>query len=139
MGVERHGSPLGVYVSSAKPSEHRVAEPALAEIRVPRSGRGRPRSKPLRVVADRGYDSDPLRRRLQRRGIDLIAPYRCNSILRRYEDKRKLRRYRKRWKIERSIAWIQNFRRLYVRYDRILTVYLAWVYCACLIIALSNL
>ena len=69
------------------------------------------------MVADRGYDSDPMRLRLRRRGIDLIAPYRCNSILRQYEDKRKLRRYRKRWKIERSIAWVQNFRRVYVRYD----------------------
>ena len=91
------------------------------------------------MVADRGYDSDPMRLRFRRRGIDLIAPYRCNSILRQYEDKRKLRRYRKRWKIERSIAWVQNFRRVYVRYDRILTVYLGFVYCACLLIALKHL
>ncbi|PYV96042.1 MAG: DDE transposase, partial [Acidobacteria bacterium] len=47
--------------------------------------------------------------------------------------------YRKRWKIERSIAWVQNFRRVYVRYDRILTVYLGFVYCACLLIALTHL
>ena len=67
------------------------------------------------------------------------CPYRCNSVLRQYEDKRKLRRYRKRWKIERSIAWVQNFRRVYVRYDRILTVYLGFVYCACLLIALTHL
>ena len=60
-------------------------------------------------------------------------------MLRQYEDKRKLRRYRKRWKIERSIAWVQNFRRVYVRYDRILTVYLGLVYCACLLIALTHL
>ncbi len=56
-----------------------------------------------------------------------------------WEDKRKLRRYRKRWKIERSIAWVQNFRRVYVRYDRILTVYLGFVYCACLLITLRHL
>lgn len=139
LAVEKHGTPLGVYVCSAKPSEHHVAAPVLAEIKVPRVGRGRPRSKPRRVIADKGYDSDPLRQRMRRRGIDWIAPYRCNSVLRRYEDRRKLRRYRKRWKIERSIAWIQNFRRVYVRYDRILAVYLGFVYCACLLIALRHL
>jgi transposase len=139
LAVERHGTPLGVYVCSAKPSEHHVAEPVLAAIKVPRDGRGRPRSKPRRVIADKGYDSDPLRQRMQRRGIDWIAPYRSNSVLRRYQDKRKLRRYRKRWKIERSIAWMQNFRRVYVRYDRILTVYLGFVYCACLLITLRHL
>jgi len=111
----------------------------LAAIKVPRCGRGRPRSKPRRVIADKGYDSDPLRQRMQRRGIDWIAPYRCNSVLSRYEDKRKLRRYRKRWKIERSIAWMQNSRRVYVRYGRILTVYLGFVYCACLLITLRHL
>jgi transposase len=139
MVVERHGTPLAVLVCSAKPSEHRVAEPALAKISVPRPGRGRPRSRPRCIVADKGYDNDPMRRRLKQRGMELIAPYRCNSVLRRYEDRRKLRRYRKRWKIERSIAWIQNFRRVYVRYDRILTVYLGFVYCACLLIALRHL
>lgn len=139
LAVERHGTPLGVYVCSAQPSEHRVAEAVLAEIQVPRPGRGRPRSKPRRVVADKGYDSDPLRQRMRKRGIDWIAPYRANSRLRRYQDKRKLRRYRQRWKIERSIAWVQNFRRVYVRYDRIFTVYLGFVYCACLLIALRHL
>lgn len=92
--------PLGVDVCLAKPSEHHVAEPVLAAIKVPRCGRGRPRSRPRRVIADKGYDSNPLRQRMQQRRIDWIAPYRSNSVLHRYEDKRKLPRYRKRWKIE---------------------------------------
>jgi transposase len=56
------------------------------------------------VIADRGYDSDPLRLRMKQRGTELIAPYRSNVRNRRFEDKRKLRRYRKRWKIERTNA-----------------------------------
>jgi hypothetical protein len=44
----------------------------------------------------REYDSDPLRERLKKRGTELIAPYRSNNRHRRFEDKRKLRRYRKR-------------------------------------------
>jgi transposase len=133
------GIPLGVQLASAKPSEHKLAESTLAQVRVPRAGRGRPRNKPLRVVADRGYDSDPMRRRLKRRGIELIVPYRRNSVLRRYQDGRKLRRYRRRWKIERTIAWLQNFRRVLVRHDRIFAVYCGFVHLACLMITLRYL
>lgn len=137
--VDGKGLPLGVQLASAKPSEHKLAESTLAQVRVPRPGRGRPRMKPLRVVADRGYDSDPMRQRLKKRGIDLIVPYRRNSVLRRYDDGRKLRRYRRRWKVERAIAWLQNFRRVQVRYDRIFTVYQGFVHLACLMIVLRHL
>jgi len=136
--VERHGTPLGVYGTSAKPSEHRVAEPAWATIRVPRAVAG---VRAANHVAWSRIGATTA----TRCGCDSVVaarpdcPYRCNSVLRQYEDKRKLRRYRKRWKIERSIAWVQNFRRVYVRYDRILTVYLGFVYCACLLIALRHL
>jgi transposase len=106
---------------------------------VPRSGRGRPRSRLRRVIADRGYYSDPLRLRLKRRGTELIAPYRSNNRHRRFEDKRKLRRYCKRWKIERTNAWLQNFRRIQVRYDRILAVFQGFFHCACLLITLRHL
>ena len=72
--------------------------------KVPRCGRGRPRSRLRRVNADRGYDSGPVRQRLKKRGTELIAPYRSNNRHRRFEDRRKLRRYRERWKIERTNA-----------------------------------
>ena len=68
-----------------------------------------PRQKPERVIADAGYDSDPLRQRLRARGIELIAPYRKNNRKRRYEDGRKLRRYRRRWIVERTNAWLGQF------------------------------
>jgi len=80
-----------------------------------------------------------MRRRLRKRGIDLIVPYRANSVLRRYQDLRKLRRYRKRWKIERTISWLQNFRRVLVRHDRILSVYSGFVHLACLIVTMRYL
>jgi transposase len=92
-----------------------------------------------RVIADRGYDSDPLRRRMMERGTELIAPYRSNVRNRRFEDKRKLRRYRRRWKIERTNAWLQNFRRIQVRYDRILSIFQGFFHFACLFITLRHL
>jgi transposase len=99
----------------------------------------RPRSRLKRIIAGRGYDSDALRSRFRRRRTELIVPYRKYIRNRRFEDKRKLRRNRKRWKIERTNAWLQNFRRIQLRYDRILTVFQGSFHCACLIIALGHL
>src|SRR3970040_950445 len=84
--VDGEGIPLGVLLASATPHEVTLAEPTLATVRVPRRGRGRPRMRPQRIIADRGYDGDPLRRRLRRRGIELIAPYRRNKRKRPYQD-----------------------------------------------------
>ena len=111
----------------------------LAQVRVPRPGRGRPKSKPQRLIADRAYDSDPLRSQLQARGIELICPHRGKRRKPPTQDGRALRRYRKRWKIERTFAWLGNFRRLVVRYDRSLLMYNAFFHVACLIIALRHL
>ena len=105
--VDGQGLPLGVRLESASTGEARLAEATLAEVRVPRR-KGRPRQKPKRVIADRAYDSDPLRERLKKRGIDLIVPYRKNSRHRRYEDGRKLRRYKRRWIIERTNALVRS-------------------------------
>ena len=73
--VDGGGLPLGVRLESASPGDVTLAQATLAQVKVPRQ-KGRPRQKPKRVIADRAYDSDPLRERLARRGIDLIVPYR---------------------------------------------------------------
>jgi transposase len=135
--ADGEGVPLGVRLESASPSEVTLAEATLAEVRVPRP-KGRPRQKPERVIADRGYDSDPLRERLQQRGIELIAPYRSNNKERRYEDGRKLRRYKRRWIVERTNAWLGQFRRLLVRHEHLLSTYYAFFYLACLWITLRR-
>ena len=137
--VDGRGVPLGIRLYSASPSEVRLAEETLRAIRVGRRHRGgHPRQKPARVIADKGYDSDALRERLRRRGMTLIAPYRSNRCRTAPQDGRVLRRYKKRWIVERSIAWLGNFRRLVVRYDRSLTVYQAFVHVACLMIVLRR-
>ena len=80
--ADGEGAPLGVRLESASPSEVTLAEATLAEVRVPQR-KGCPRQKPERVIAGRGYDSDPLRERLKKRGIGQIAPYRKNNQERR--------------------------------------------------------
>jgi len=90
------------------------------------------------VIGDKGYDSDALRGRLRHRGIVLIAPHRSNRHRTPPQDGRVLRRYKKRWIVERSIAWLGNFRRLVVRYDRSLTIYQAFIHIACFMIVLRR-
>ena len=137
--VDGQGIPLGDHLYSASPAEVRLAEETLASIRVGRRHHaGRPRQKPVRVIADKAYDSDPLRKRLQRRGIELICPHKKNRVRPATQDGRALRRYRHRWIVERTIGWLGNFRRLVVRYDRSLQIYRAFFHIACFMIVLRR-
>jgi transposase len=118
--VDDRGLPLGNYLHSASPAEVKLAEATLATIRVGRRHHaGRPRQKPVRVIADKAYESDPLRKRLRQRSIELIVPHCSNRKKPATQDGPALRRYRRRWIVERTIGWLGNFRRLVVRYDRI--------------------
>jgi transposase len=78
------------------------------------------------MIADTAYDSDPSRQRLKKRGIELIAPCRENNRHRRYEDGRKLRRYKRRWIAEPTNSWLGQFRRLLVRHEHLLSTYRAF-------------
>ena len=93
---------------------------------------------PDRITADRGDDARHLWEARKARGIDLIAPH-LRTRTNRYQDGRKLRRYRRRWIVERTNAWLFNFRRLVVRYGRKLEVFRAFIQLACAVIALRRL
>lgn len=116
----------------------KLIETALANVAVPRKGPGRPKTRPKRLIYDRAGDSDPLRDRLAKRGVDLICPHRYNRSKPRRQDGRKLRRYRRRWKVERTFAWLGNFRRLLVRHERDIRIYSAFFHLACIIITLRQ-
>jgi transposase len=75
---------------------------------------------------------------LKKLGIELIAPHKANRKRAKRQDGRKLRRYKRRWKIERLFAWLQNFRRIVVRYEYYADNYLGFVQLACIIILLRN-
>jgi transposase len=136
--VDGQGIPIGSTLASASPAEVKLAEQTLDAVSVPRNGRGRPKKRPERLIADKAYDSDPLRKRLKELKIDLISPHRSNRKKAKTQDGRKLRRYRKRWKVERTFAWLSNFRRLAVRYERLITVYSGFFHLACLMIVLRR-
>jgi transposase len=136
--VDGQGIPLGSTLASASPAEVKLAEQTLNAINVPRKGKGRPKKRPARLIADKGYDSDPFRKRLKNLKIELIAPHRRNRKKPKTQDGRKLRRYKRRWKVERTFAWIGNFRRLVVRYEHKITMYQAFFHLACLMITLNR-
>ena len=95
--------------------------------------------QPERLVLDKAFDSDKFRDRIAARGTEPIIPYRDNAVNRPYEDGRKLRRYKRRWVVERLFAWLGNFRRLVVRYERQARMYQAFVHVAFVLIAARQL
>lgn len=120
------GFPVALSVGSASPHEVGLVEETLEKRLVD--------EKPERLIGDRAYDSDPLDEKLATRGIQMIAPHKRNRKKPKTQDGRVLRRYRRRWKVERLFAWLQNYRRILVRYDRFLENYLAFVHLACIVI-----
>ena len=104
------GFPVAAHVESASPHEVKLVEATIDS--------GFTQYAPDRLIGDKAHDSDGLDiQLLEDRKIELIAPHKQNRKKAPTQDKRKLRRYRRRWKVERLFAWMQNFRRLVVRYE----------------------
>jgi transposase len=131
--VDGQGVPLGVRLVEASPAEVTLVDYTLSSLS------GRMRKQILRLIADRAYDSDALRGHLRDEGIDLICPHRNGRKKKATQDGRKLRRYRRRWKVERTFAWLGNYRRLVVRYDYNPQIYEAFFHLACILITLRHL
>jgi transposase len=90
------------------------------------------------VIGDKAYDSDALDAELDAIGVEMIAPHsrRRNQAT---QDARKLRRYRRRWKIERLFSWLLRFRRIVTRYEEKAENFLGFLHLACLSIYLRQL
>ena len=86
---------------------------------------------PERLIGDRAYDSDPLDKKLREKEVEMIAPHRKNRKKKKTQDGRKLRRYKRRWKVERFFAWLFNFRSSLVRHEYKAENYLAFLLLAC--------
>src|SRR5207245_2260252 len=95
-------------------------------------------SATARLIGDRAYDSDKLDAELAAQGIELIAPHKSNRTRAPTQDGRALRRYKRRWKIERLFAWLQNFRRILSRHEYHVANYLGFVHLGCLVILIRH-
>ena len=114
------GFPVAAHVESASPHEVKLVEATIDS--------GFTQYAPDKLVGDKAYDSDGLDTQLlEERQVELIAPHKRNRKKAPTQDGRKLRRYRRRWKVERLFAWMKNFRRLVVRYEYHVDNFLAFV------------
>ena len=130
--VDAEGVPISVYTCSASPHEVTLVNETLDACVLD--------EVPQKVVGDKAYDSDKLDEQLAKeRNVELIAPHKANRKKPATQDGRSLRRYKRRWKIERLFAWLQNFRRLVVRYEYHLSNFLSMVQLGCIIIVLRFL
>ena len=120
------GLPIAIGIASASPHEVTLVEETLDNAFLANAFG--------RLIGDKAYDSDGLDRRLHdERGIELISPNRSNRRIQ-TQDGRPLRRYKRRWKVERLFAWLHNFRRLVIRYERHAENFLGFVHLGCIII-----
>ena len=124
------GLPLAMCAASATPHEVTLVAPTLDSRFVD--------ELPQRLIGDRAYDADSLDVALAHLGVEMIAPHRRGRVRPKTQDGRPLRRYRRRWKIERLFAWLGNFRRLVVRYERHALNYLGFVHLGCILILLRQ-
>jgi len=122
--------PLAVAVDSASPAECQLVEQVLAGSFLD--------ELPARLVGDKAYDSDKLDQKLaEEYDIELIAPNRRRRST--TQDGHPLRRYRRRWKVERLFAWMHNFRRLVTRWEYHIENFLGFVHLGCLKLMLRYL
>jgi transposase len=129
--ADRSDLPIAIYLESVSPHEVTLVVATIASRFVAANLK--------RLIGDLAYDSNPLDTKLRTKGIELIAPHRRNRIMPRTQDGRKLRRHKRRWKIERLNAWLQNYRRVLVRYERKIENFLGLVQLACIVILLRAL
>jgi transposase len=128
--ADAHGLPLAVYTTSASPHEVTLVQATLDETLTV--------GRPERVIGDLAYDSDPLDASLAQQQIELIAPHKRNRVKPATQDGRALRRYRRRWKIERLFAWLNKYKRVITRWDRSIDHYNAFVHLACAMILMRR-
>ena len=132
--VDRAGTPLAVWLSAANVNEGTLLEDvvdAIEPIRRPRGRPGRPRRRPAKLHADKGYSSRANRRALRARGI---TPRIARPGV---ESGRKLGRYR--WVVERTLAWLGRYRRLVIRWERRADIHLAFLDLGCALICFNTL
>jgi IS5 family transposase len=129
--VDRQGIPLAVWLTAANVHDSVVFEDLIKAVEPIKRPRGRPRVRPDKLHADKGYDYPRCRNYLRHRGIG------CRIARRGIESSDKLGRFR--WVVERTFAWLNRFRRLTIRYERLADLHLAFLDLGCALICLRFL
>jgi transposase len=129
--VDRNGLPIAVCTHAANHHEVTLVQLTFDFYMI--------EAKPEKLIGDKAYDSDDLDEDLRKEGIEMIAPHRSNRLKKnKTQDGRKLRRYERRWLVERFFAWIQWHRRLLVRWEYYAENFLGFVQLASICVLLKQ-
>jgi transposase len=128
--VDRQGLPLAVSTHAANHHEVTLVQLTFDFYMI--------EAKPESLIGDKAYDSDKLDEELGQQGIEMIAPHRSSRRRLRTQDGRRLRRYQRRWLVERFFSWIQWQRRILVRWEYHAHNFLGFVQLACALILLKQ-
>jgi transposase len=140
--TDGNGLPISLELASANHHEVTLAVPALQTVCVPRRGGGRPKQRPKELVADKAYDSKHFRQWLRSKGIKPTIPAYERRARKRPKRGRPVKvgsNYAERWKVERTFAWLGNFRRLLVRHERRHSIFRAFLLLAFILMSLRRL
>ena len=129
--VDARGLPVAIDTASASPHETRLVQRLFDFMLTEET--------PERIIGDKAYDSDRLDEELAHQGIEMIAPHsgrrRPDNIT---QDGRALRRYDRRWTVERTISWFQNFRRLCIRWEKSTQLFSGFLHLGCTLLLLKE-
>ena len=123
--ADRHGLPVAVGIASGERNEQTLVLDTLKARFV--------EDLPQKLIGDKAYDSDPLDRELAALGVDMVAPNLSTRAIQ-SQDRRKLRRYRRRWLVERLFAWLMRSRRLTTRWECKAENFRGFVKLACVVL-----
>jgi transposase len=126
--VNAKGLPLAVSTGSASPHESGLIQELF--------GFMLSSEMPERIIGDKAYDSDKFDAQLAGQGIEMIAPNRANRS--RSQDERVLRSYKRRWTVERTIGWLQNYRRLCIRWEKSTLAFQGFLHLACSLLLMKE-
>ena len=129
--TDARGIPLAVILTGANRHDVTQLLPLVEAIPPIRGQRGRPRRRPVQVQGDRAYGSEPHRRILRSLGIEPVLAQRLTA----HGSSLGIHR----WVVERTLAWLHQFRRLRIRYERRADIHDAFLSLACSIICFKRL
>jgi transposase len=128
--ADRHGLPIAIGIASGQRHEVTLVLETLKQRFL--------RQLPKRLIGDRAYDSNGLDAQLAEMGVEMIAPHHPTHS-NKTQDGRPLRRYRRRWHVERLFAWLQCSRRLVTRFEHKAQNFLAFLKLRCVVLLLRRL
>ncbi|MFF2364838.1 IS5 family transposase [Streptomyces sp. NPDC058122] len=142
LASDSRARPLAVRITAGQACDAPAFEAVMASIRVPRSGPGRPRTRPDAVLADRAYSSRAIRSHLRRRGIRAVIPQPSDQVGHRLRRGRNGGRppafdaeaYKQRNTVERCINRLKQWRGLAMRTDKLAIAYQGALHLAAILI-----